>query len=253
MQLHYHSVGEGQPLILIHGLFGSADNWRSIAKHFSKEFRVISIDLRNHGRSPHSISQNYAEMASDLITLCDTLNLDNIHLLGHSLGGKVAMKFATQYPQRVNQLIVVDMAIRAYQDTHTHLIDAMLSVDLTIMKSRNEVDQVLSSRIKPAMVRQFLLMNLVKSNGRLAWRINLSALKANYPHLQEAICDITHYTKTCLFIRGDQSDYIQEADISQIKHHFKSAQFASLPTGHWVHAEEPKAFIQLVEKFLSAT
>lgn len=252
MQLHYQCTGQGQPLILLHGLFGSANNWGAIAKHFSQKLQVVSVDLRNHGSSPQNDSQSYTDMAQDLIELCDALNLDKVHLLGHSLGGKVAMQFATQHPERINQLVVVDMAIRAYQDTHTHLIDAMLSVDLTTMKSRTEVDQALSSSIKPVMVRQFLLMNLVKDGDNLAWRINLPALKANYPQLQEAICKNTHYDKPCLFIRGEQSDYIQEADIGQIKNHFTNAQFKSLPTGHWVHAEEPQAFIKLVSEFFTS-
>ncbi|MEE9331144.1 MAG: alpha/beta fold hydrolase, partial [Methylophilaceae bacterium] len=161
MQLHYQSIGQGQPLILLHGLFGSADNWGAVAKHFSQTHQVISVDLRNHGRSPHSDSQSYTDMANDLLELCNSLDLDTIHLLGHSLGGKVAMQFATQHPEHVDQLIIVDMAMRAYADEHTHLIDAMMAVDLSAILTRNAVDQALSSTIPNAMVRQFLLMNLV--------------------------------------------------------------------------------------------
>lgn len=256
MQLHYQSLGQGQPLILLHGLFGSADNWGTVAKHFSQNHpiqnhQVISVDLRNHGRSSHSESQSYADMAEDLVELCDSLNLDTIHLLGHSLGGKVAMQFATQYPERVDQLIIVDMAMRAYPDEHTHLIDAMMAIDLSTMQSRGAVDQALSNTIDNAMVRQFLLMNLVKSDENLQWRINLAGLKANYPAMQQAVCESAQYDKPCLFIRGEHSDYVQDDDIEYIKTHFTKAQFVSLPTGHWVHAEQPKAFIKVVEKFLS--
>jgi len=159
MQLHYQTLGQGHPLILLHGLFGSADNWGEVAKHLAQTYQVISVDLRNHGRSPHSDSQTYTDMTSDLVELCDGLGLDTIHLLGHSLGGKVAMQFATQYPERVNQLVIVDMAMREYLDEHTHLIDAMMAVDLSTMQSRTEADKALSSRINLAMVRQFLLMN----------------------------------------------------------------------------------------------
>jgi esterase len=252
MQLHYQSLGQGQPLILLHGLFGSSNNWGTVAKHFSQYFQVISVDLRNHGSSPHSDSQTYAELSQDLAELCDALNLNTVHLLGHSLGGKVAMQFATQFPQRVDKLVVVDMAMRAYADAHTHLIDAMMAVDLSAMRSRNEVDLALSSSINQVAVRQFLLMNLVKSGEQFAWRINLAALKANYPAMQQAVCESALYDKPCLFIRGQYSDYVNDDDIDHIKAHFTQAQFASLPAGHWVHAEQPQAFIALVERFLSS-
>lgn len=250
MQLHYQTLGQGQPLVLLHGLFGSGDNWGTVARHFSQHYQVISVDLRNHGRSPHSDSHTYTDMADDLLELCDALGLERIHLLGHSMGGKVAMQFATQHPDRVEKLIVVDMALRAYADEHTHLIDAMLAVDLTTMQSRSEVDKALSSKIPEAMVRQFLLMNLVKTGDSLTWRINLPALKTNYPSLTQAVCEHARYEKPSLFIRGERSDYVQDHDIAQIKTHFTQAQFVTLPTGHWVHAEQPQAFIAGVEKFL---
>lgn len=253
MQLHYQTLGQGQPLVLLHGLFGSGDNWGTVARHFSQHYQVVSVDLRNHGRSPHSDSHNYADMADDLLELCDTLSLERINLLGHSMGGKVAMQFATQYQDRVEKLIVVDMAPRAYADEHTHLIDAMLDVDLTTMQSRSDADKALSGRIPEAMVRQFLLMNLIKVEDNLTWRINLPVLKANYPQLIQAVCENTHYDKPSLFIRGVNSDYVQDHDIAQIKTHFTQAQFAALPTGHWVHAEQPQAFIATLEKFLEKT
>lgn len=252
MKLHYQTLGQGQPLILLHGLFGSGNNWGTVAKDFSQYFQVISVDLRNHGNSPHSDKQDYTMMAEDLAELCDALNLNTVHLLGHSLGGKVAMQFATQFPQRVGKLVVVDMAMRAYADAHTHLIDAMMAVDLSAVRSRNEVDLALSSSINQAAVRQFLLMNLVKSGEQFAWRINLAALKANYPAMQQAVCELALYDKPCLFIRGEYSDYVNDDDIDHIKAHFIQTQFASLPTGHWVHAEQPQAFIALVERFVSS-
>lgn len=252
MQLHYQTLGQGQPLILLHGLFGSSNNWGTVAKHFSQHYQVICVDLRNHGRSPHSASQSYANMADDLLELCDALSLERIHLLGHSLGGKVAMQFAAQYPDRVEKLIVVDMAMRAYADAHTHLIDAMMAIDLSTLQSRHEVDSILSNSISQTMIRQFLLMNLIKSDNSLAWRINLAALKTNYPALQQAVCENAHYEKPCLFIRGEHSDYVQHADTEHIKTSFINAQFASLPTGHWVHAEHPQAFIEVAGDFLAA-
>jgi len=266
MQLHYQTLGDQtsgkSPLVLLHGLFGSGDNWGTVAKHFSQHYQVISVDLRNHGRSPHRDSQTYTEMAIDLLELCDTLGLDRIHLVGHSLGGKVAMQFATQYPDKLEKLIVVDMAIRTYPDAYTHIIDAMMAVDLSTMQSRGDVDKALISKIPHAMVRQFLLMNLIKpdlnhtesdlNKTGLAWRINLAALRANYPHLIQAVCEHTSYEKPSLFIRGERSDYVQDADIEHIKTHFTNAQFASLATNHWVHAEQPQAFIEVVANFLAS-
>ncbi|MFV1922913.1 MAG: alpha/beta fold hydrolase [Methylotenera sp.] len=251
MQLHYQSLGDGQPLVLLHGLFGSSDNWGSIAKHFSQTYRVICVDLRNHGKSPHHHSQSYKEMASDLLELCDTLHLDTIHLLGHSLGGKVAMQFATEHPERIDMLMIVDMAIRSYADEHTYLINAMMSVDLPSMESRSDVDKALSKSILDKMVRQFLLMNLIKTNNGLQWRINLPALKANYLEFISPVCEASYYHQPSLFIYGKHSDYINDSDISHIQTHFTQAKFTHLPTGHWVHAEAPAAFINTVSAFLN--
>lgn len=249
MQLHTQILGQGQPLVLLHGLFGSADNWGSIAKHFSQHYQVISVDLRNHGRSPHSDSQTYPDMADDLLAVLDTLGLSQVHLLGHSLGGKVAMQFATQYPDRVSKLIVVDMAMRAYPDRYTQLMDHMLAVDLSQMASRNEVDNALKDAIPNLRVRQFLLTNLVKNEAQLQWRINLPALKANYATLIAAIA--VHFDSPSLFIRGERSDYVQASDIAELQQHFTQSEFVSLPTDHWVHAEQTELFIQAVENFIA--
>ncbi len=249
MQLHTHILGQGQPLVLLHGLFGSADNWGSIAKHFSQHYQVISVDLRNHGRSPHSDSQTYAEMADDLLEVLNILGLAKIHLLGHSLGGKVAMQFATQYPEKVSKLIVVDMAMRTYPDRYTQLMDHMLAVNLSQMASRNEVDNALKDSIANLRVRQFLLTNLVKNEDQLQWRINLPALKANYATLITALA--VHFDPPSLFIRGERSDYVQDSDITELQQHFPQAEFVTLPTDHWVHAEQPQLFIQAVEAFLA--
>jgi pimeloyl-ACP methyl ester carboxylesterase len=248
MQLHTQILGQGQPLVLLHGLFGSADNWGTVAKHFAQHYQVISIDLRNHGRSPHSDSQTYAEMADDLLETFDALGMDRVHLLGHSLGGKVAMQFATQYPAKVSKLIVVDMAMRAYPDRYTQLMNHMLAVDLSQMASRNEVDNALKDAIPNLRVRQFLLTNLVKSEAQLQWRINLPALKANYATLIAAIA--VHFAPPSLFIRGARSDYVQGHDITELQQHFTQAQFVTLPTDHWVHAEQPQLFIEAVESYL---
>jgi esterase len=252
MQLHYQTIGQGQPLLLLHGLFGSGDNWGRVAKHFANTHQVVCVDLRNHGKSPHSALQTYVEMAADLAELCESLNLQSIDLVGHSLGGKVAMQFATTYAERMRKLVVVDMAIRTYPDAQTHLMDAMLAINLNAISSRSEADALLATSVSSQTIRQFLLMNLIKVDGKLQWRINLPALKANYPNIREAICATAQYPKPCLFIYGERSDYVLGDDIAQLKTHFSQAQFASLPTGHWVHAEQTEPFIHLVDSFLHA-
>ncbi len=251
MQLHYQSIGNGTPLIFIHGLFGSGDNWRSIAKHFADDYQVITLDLRNHGRSPQSDDQTYALMAEDLLALMDDCNIEKAHIVGHSMGGKVAMQFATQSPDRVNKLVVVDMATRAYADEHSHLIDAMLAIDLQQHQSRQSVDGALKTNIPVTMVRQFLLMNLVRSDTGLDWRINLPSLKDNYPALQSAVCEGAPYDKPCLFIHGEMSEYVLPADKAMIQQRFSQAAFIALPTGHWIHAEAPTQFIEALENYLS--
>lgn len=249
--LYYQTHGKGAPIFLLHGLFGSADNWGAITKQLSQHNQVISVDLRNHGRSPHHQSQTVMEMADDILALCDKLKINNFHLLGHSLGGKVAMQFATTYPKRIKKLIVVDMAPRAYQDEHSHLIDAMLNVNLSESLSRNAVDKALQVSIPNSMIRQFLLMNLVKLNTGLQWRINLPAIKANYPLLLKAMHFTTAFDQPSLFIRGERSHYVNDDDVATINIHFTQAQFVSLPTDHWVHAEAPEQFITAITEFLN--
>lgn len=251
MKLHYQESGKGTPLLIIHGLFGSSDNWRSMAKYFSKFFRVISVDLRNHGRSPHSAQQDFPSMAVDIEKLCADLELDKVHVLGHSLGGKVAMQFAAMQPQRIDRLVVVDIAPRQYFSEHTPLMDAMMALDLRHYESRSEVDEALSDKINDKTVRQFLLMNLQAGEVGLFWRINLPALKANYRNLMAAVCEDVELTMPSLFVYGALSEYVTDDDQRLIRQHFTAAEFEAIDkAGHWVHAERPQQFKQVVEEFL---
>ena len=251
MKLHYQESGEGIPLIIIHGLFGSADNWRSMAKYFSRFYRVISVDLRNHGRSPHSDEQNFTVMAEDIHELCEDLRLGQMNILGHSLGGKVAMKFAEMYPEMVAKLVVVDIAPRQYFSAHTPLMDAMMALNLSEFTSRTEVDAALAQSIPDQAVRQFLLMNLVSEHERYKWRINLTALKANFKELMASIFDSEVLTMPSLFVYGELSDYVTEQDRQQISAQFTHAEFNCIEkAGHWVQAERPQQFKQVVEAFL---
>lgn len=250
MKLHYQIIGTGKPLIVVHGLFGSSDNWRSMNKYFAKQNQVISIDLRNHGRSPHSDDQSLLDMAEDIYELCQDLALNKVNILGHSLGGKVAMKFAELYEQYVDKLIIVDISPRGYEGKHTPLMDAMMALNFLELKSRKHVDEALAVSVPDQQVRQFLLMNLSLDDEQLKWRINLPALKANYKKFMQAVFTESNSEITSLFIYGEHSDYVTAQDREDIKQIFPYAEFAAVPSGHWVHAERPQQFKQIVEEFL---
>jgi pimeloyl-ACP methyl ester carboxylesterase len=251
MKLHYQESGEGRPLLIIHGLFGSADNWRSMAKYFARFYRVISVDLRNHGRSPHSEQQDFMSMAQDIETLCRDLSLEKVQVLGHSLGGKVAMQFAALQPEWLDKLVVVDISPRQYFSEHTPLMDAMMALNLDQYSSRKEVDEALADDIEDPGVRQFLLMNLQTSDTGLYWRINLPGLKANYRNLMAPVCEQETLSMPSLFVYGALSEYVTEDDRQLIQQHFTAAAFSAIDkAGHWVHAEKPQRFKQVVEEFL---
>ena len=252
MKLHYQRLGQGKPLVIVHGLFGSSDNWRSMARYFAKFYQVISVDLRNHGRSPHDEKQDFNSMADDLFELCDELQLREVNLLGHSLGGKVVMQFACDHPELVEKMVIVDISPRQYWSEHTPLMDAMMALDLLQFSSRTQVDEALAEKIPDKTVRQFLLMNLVSEDGKLNWRINLPALKQNYQQLMAPVCDSVALTMPTLFIYGEQSDYVTEQDRVLIASQFNQVSFESIPAGHWVHAERPQQFKQVVEEFLTS-
>lgn len=251
MKLHYQRLGEGQPLLIIHGLFGSSDNWRSMARYFSKFFQVISLDLRNHGQSPHSEKQDFTLMAEDVRALCDSLGISKAHVLGHSLGGKVAMQFAAYYPQSVDKLVVVDISPRQYFSQHTPMMDTMMALDMDQYASRSEIDEALSASISDKTVRQFLLMNLRTDKSGFSWRINLPALKQNYQQLMAPVCTTAVLDIPSLFVYGALSDYVNTQDRTLIQQHFIQAEFVAIEkAGHWVHAEKPQQFKQIVEEFL---
>jgi pimeloyl-ACP methyl ester carboxylesterase len=252
MALHYQEIGGGKPIVILHGLLGSSDNWKSIAKALAVQgFKVISVDLRNHGRSAHSDVVSYHSMAMDVYELFNQLGLTEVVLIGHSVGGKVAMKFDQLYPGFVQRMIVVDIAPKAYQDKHSDIFAALRTIDLTRYHSRNEVSEALASRIPDRAVRQFLLMNLNTEETPLSWRINLPALADNYPSLLQNVCETQSDTPTC-FIRGGQSDYILDSDLSGIKVIYSNVKIITVEkAGHWVHAEAPKEFLQHTIEYLN--
>jgi pimeloyl-ACP methyl ester carboxylesterase len=252
MKLNYITFGDGQPLIVLHGLFGSLDNWYSLSKAFAKTFKVVAVDLRNHGKSPHSIIFNYQVMAEDVLELLDELKLTEASLLGHSMGGKVAMQFASAYSSRMHSLVVVDIAPRRYEASHSEIIHAMLSLDLSSYRTRKEVDAALAKSIKDQSVRQLLLKNVGRDNsGIFFWKFGLEEIAKNYDEVNREITFLSKVEKPTLFIRGGKSNYITDDDISEIKKLFSRVEIATiLNSGHWVHADAPDEFSSVVLDFL---
>jgi pimeloyl-ACP methyl ester carboxylesterase len=250
--LHYESTGQGQPLIILHGLFGSLTNWRPLVPKFSEHFHVFTLDLRNHGRSPHSDIFSYAAMAEDIRAFIRQHQLASPYLLGHSLGGKVAMQFALTYPNEVEKLIVVDMTPRATPPRYHSVITALQALDFEVAQSRRDLDAQLAGAIPDKTLRQFLLTNVrTDDNGRFGWRINLDAIAAHYNETNEGIKLQGIYDRPVLFIRGGKSDYIGDEDIEAINALFPRAEVATVNgAGHWVHAEAPEEFARVVLEFL---
>ena len=252
MKLHYQQSGEGKPLIIIHGLFGSSDNWKAISNRLSSVHNVISVDLRNHGRSPHASDQSYSAMANDIAELAEELKLSEMDVLGHSIGGKTAIALAAEYPALINKLMVIDIAPRAYEDRHSEIFKALLAINLSQYSKRSEVDAVLAKDIADMAVRQFLLMNLNISEQGLSWRNNLKAQYANYQQLLESVALGKQIAIPSCFIRGGLSDYITDEDCASIKQQFTDCQIETVSgVGHWVHAEAPDLFINLAQSFFA--
>ncbi len=255
MQLYYRTYGEGHPLIVLHGLLGSGGNWHTISSRwFGQHFKVYAVDLRNHGRSPHSDEFSYEVMVEDLRDFMDEHGLASAHVLGHSMGGKTAMLFALTYPDRVDRLVVADMAPRAYPPTHNDIFDALRSIDTSQYGSRRDIEDAIARKITAPEVRQFLMKNLShdRERGKYVWQMNLEGLYRNYDRLSEPIEAENPFEGPTLFIRGERSNYIRDEDIPGIKWLFPEAEIITIPhAGHWVHADAPQAFAELVLEFLT--
>ncbi len=252
MKLNYKKVGEGSPLIILHGLFGSLDNWMSIAKELSPNFEVFLVDERNHGQSPHSNEFNYVVMANDLYEFVQEHNIINPIVLGHSMGGKTAMQFAMNYPNSLSKLIVADIAPKGYPVHHRQIIDGLLSLNFEMIKTRQEADAELSKHIGDLSVRQFLLKNLYWiEQGKLAWRFNLSVINNNIDMVGVGLKNIQLFSKPTLFVRGEKSNYVLDSDFENIKNIFPNSEIETISnSGHWVHAENPTEFLEIVKSFL---
>ena len=253
MKLHSKKYGDkGEHLIVIHGLFGMSDNWNSLGKQFSKYCKVHLIDLRNHGRSPHANAFNYEVMCGDVLEYMEDNNIEKPIILGHSLGGKVAMKFAFLHPDKIEKLIVVDISPKRYNtDFHQNLLSTLYRLPLENFEKREEIDNFLSGTYTDKGMRLFLLKNLYrKKNKEFDWRFNIDVLLEKVSNIQDAdfvkgICKIpTH------FIRGGNSNYITSEDELIINKHFSDCSIATIDgVGHWLHAENPERFYNEVISF----
>ncbi len=263
MELFYRKEGTGSPIVIVHGLYGSSDNWLNLGKHLAEKHTVYMVDQRNHGRSAFASSHTYNDLRDDLEEFFDQHNIEKAILLGHSMGGKVAMWFAADFPERIEKLVIADIAPKDYLllkeegqfYLHRNILLAMQEIDFSQVKSRSDVDDFLTERIDDERVRQFLLKSVErnKKTKQYQWRVNAEVL---YDHLDEIVggvnklwfddrIPITAYP--VIFIRGLLSKYIQDEDIKLIKEIYPEANVVDIPgAGHWLHAEKPKEFIKAV-------
>ncbi len=252
MKLNYKQFGQGEPIIILHGLFGTLDNWQTIAKKLAENHMVFIIDQRNHGKSPHSDEFSYKIMAEDLKEFMFQHHIYEAIIMGHSMGGKVAMRFALDYPDMVSKLIVVDIAPKKYKGGHQTIFEAMFDLDLENLTDRRAIDEALKVKIPDDGIRLFLMKNLARQKeGGYRWKMNLPVLYKNYQEILSTIEVDDAYDDEVLFIRGGQSKYIRDEDILDIQEIFPLMQLETIPnTGHWLHAEAPKMFIKIVNNFI---
>ncbi len=251
MNLNFKRLGSGEPLIILHGLMGMLDNWQGPAKVYSEYFDTIIVDARNHGKSFHSSEFNYDVMMEDVLALCEELNLNEVNVLGHSMGGKTAMKIAQNYPDVVRKLIVADIAPKEYPVHHQQIIAGLKALDFSQLKSRGAVDKALEDYIPEIGVRQFLLKSVYwEEKGKLGLRFNIDAIEHNIERIGGAILD-ARFNGASFFIRGGNSDYVTDGDIEDIKLAFPNAQIGTIDgAGHWLHAEKQKEFLDKTLTFL---
>lgn len=254
MQLNYKSLGQGEPLIILHGLFGMLDNWQSIAKSLENNFSLYLIDQRNHGKSPHVDEHAYKLMAEDLKEFMTQQGIPLSNILGHSMGGKTAMQFALDFPEMVQKLIVVDMGSKRYESGHDNVFDALQSIQLENIQSRSEADEQLSKYIDETAVKQFLLKNLTREvNGNYKWKFNLQAIFNNYNyHILDSVSGDSPFDGETLFVKGELSSYIIDTDWPQIQQLFPNSTLKTINgAGHWVHAEKPAELLLEITEFLN--
>ena len=256
MKLSFSQIGdEKPPLIIMHGLFGSARNWQGIAKQLSDRYTVYALDLRNHGSSAHADKMDYPSMVLDVIEFLDTHNISDAVILGHSMGGKVAMELAMTFPDRVNKLVIVDIAPVAYKHNFDDILQALNSVPVESINSRKDADELLSEKIDVVSLRQFLLQNLVPNPlGGYQWRVNLRSIEQNMDNIMGFPTESSSvlFNKETLFISGEKSTYLAPRYLRVAEEMFPNASVHSVPNaGHWPHIESPAKFLNYLNTFLN--
>jgi pimeloyl-ACP methyl ester carboxylesterase len=251
MKLNYKIHGEGSPLIILHGLFGTLDNWQTLGRRYAENFKVILVDQRNHGHSPHSSEMSYTLMAEDLLELMTDLKIEKTNIIGHSMGGKTAMYFAQQYAGLVNKMVIADMGIKKYAPHHDIIFESMLTMDFSIIKTRKQAEEHIRGFFTDNGTIQFLLKNLYRDdNQTLAWRMNLHVLHEKIENILAAVPQLKCEAET-LFVRGSKSNYVLDEDWKDIQTLFPRSSLSTLNTGHWVHAEDAQGFYGVTMGFLS--
>jgi esterase len=252
MELHAKVLGQGPALVILHGLFGSLDNWQTLGRRFAESRTVYLVDQRNHGKSPHDPRHDYPAMADDLAAFFDHQGIRSAAVLGHSMGGKTAMRFALDHADRVDALIVADMAPKAYPPGHDLILAALRALDPAEIEDRAQAEAALAETITDSGIRLFLLKNLARDpDGGYRWKMNLPALVEHHGRILEAVDGEHPYEGPVLFLRGGRSGYVEEGDAPAIRALFPAARIEAVEgAGHWLHAERPDAFHDAVTGFL---
>jgi esterase len=252
MDLFYREAGEGQAIVLLHGIFGSSDNWLTQAKLLSAHYHTYALDMRNHGQSFHDAKFDFPAMVNDVLVFMETHGIKNAIMMGHSMGGKVAMNFAVAHPDKLQKLVVVDIAPKAYDMRHYVILDGLKAIPIDKVTTRNEADDALAPFVGEPDVRQFLLKNMQrKPDGGFRWKLNLHAIDKNIENIGVDLQFPGKFEQPTLFVKGARSNYIKDQDLKRIREVFPAAELKTLDTGHWVPAEKPKEFVDLVTEWLN--
>lgn len=251
MNLFYRTEGEGRPLIILHGLFGSADNWLTLAKRFGKHRKVFLLDQRNHGQSPHDPDFTYDTMVNDIRLFLMAHDIIKPDILGHSMGGKVAMFFAVKYPDLINKLMVIDIGPKFYPIHHDVILEGLKAIDIENLSKRQEADDELAEYVENPGVRQFLLKNLKRTSSGYEWKMNLDVIYTNIANVGKGLDAEDRFNHETLFVRGSLSHYILDEDIDEIEKQFPNSELVTIyGASHWVHAEKPEELSDAIENFL---